>query len=87
MGWKEEGNLCDQDLTPAKAKKVVARWFEDNGLPQHKLTGKTVGFMDLAREHCVFVTVHGWKGSPSWEELSKTARRSGFRVQAAGFAD
>jgi hypothetical protein len=87
MGWKEEGNLCDQEITPAKAKKVVAQWFKDNGLPPHKLTGKTVGFMDLARENCVFVKVHGWQASPSWDGLRKTAMRNGFRVEAAGFPD
>ena len=69
-----------KEITIAKAKKVIKAVLDKHDLPYTKLTGRTVGFADLARTTCIFVTVHGWRPSPMWSELEKAAFEHGFCV-------
>jgi len=68
-------------LTPSKAKKIIAEALFENGLGAHKLTAKTVSFIDLARDKCIFVTVHDWQPDPLAHVLEKIAFRYDFCVQ------
>lgn len=69
-------------ITPAAAKKIIVDKLNELKLPYEKVTAKTVGFTDLARDSMVFVTIHGWKPNPAMEELKKIAKENGFRVDA-----
>jgi len=71
-------------VTPNQAKKLLKGELERLQLPFTKLTAKTVGFQDLARDSKVFVTVHGWQANPAWEGLESFAKQNGFCVSAAG---
>ena len=68
-------------MTTNDAKKIVADKLNAMGLPEHKLTAKTVDFSDLARGEKVFVKVHGWKPCAKWDELKEAAKASGFMVE------
>ncbi len=67
-------------MTPAEAKKIVKAKLSEFG-KEHKVTARTIGFVDLARDSCIFVKVHGWKPDPAWNELDRLAREHGFRVE------
>lgn len=68
-------------ITGNKAKKIIADKLETLGLPQYKLTAKTVDFTDLARGSKLFVKIHGWKPSPLWNDLQKVSKENGFMIQ------
>jgi hypothetical protein len=68
-------------MTPNEAKAVVRNFLTANNLPFVKLSARTVGFTDLARGECLFVTVHGWKPNPLWNDLKALAKENGFCIQ------
>ena len=68
-------------MTSNEAKKIITKKLIDLNLPAYKLTAKTVDFSDLARGSKLFVKIHGWKPSPLWDDLQKTAKESGFLIQ------
>jgi hypothetical protein len=68
-------------ITGNKAKKIIADKLETLGLPQYKLTAKTIDFTDLARASKLFVKINGWKPSPLWSDLQETAKANGFLIQ------
>lgn len=70
--------------TTHKCKKMVSQWLKELGLGDHKLTARTIGFADLARDSCVFVKVHDWEPDTRGQDLKKLARAEGFRVEFAG---
>jgi len=76
--------LVGAGMTAAKAKKLLKAELDKRGLPYTKLTAKNVGFSDLARDECVFVTVHGWQPNPAASELEKLAKRDGYRITFKG---
>ena len=47
------------DMTMAEAKKDLKRILAQHGIEYSRITGKTVSFMDLARDSRMFLTVHG----------------------------
>ncbi len=67
-------------MKPNEAKKVVRGWLDQAGAADYHLTAKTEGFLDLARDQMVFVTVYGWLG-PGWMDMRAKARALGFRVE------
>ena len=69
-------------MTPREAKKIVASFLNQEGLPYTKLTAKTVSFSDLARRQCIFVKVWGWTPNPAWGTLKEIAVQNGFYVEA-----
>lgn len=79
-----------EPLTPAQAKKLIAGKLAEQGLTITKINAKTVGFSDLARASCVFVTVTGYpfdgengNNTNYWHnQLKPFAVANGFRVSA-----
>lgn len=71
-------------MDATRAKAIIRTELEARRLPFARLTSRTVGFSDLARESCVFVTVHGWGPNPQAEALETVARSHGFRVTFNG---
>jgi len=77
-----------EPLTPAQAKKLIASQLADKGITVARLSAKTVGFSDLARAECVFVTVTGYpfdgengNNTNYWHNVLKPfAVANGFRV-------
>ena len=68
-------------MTPQKAKKLTAEKLASVGASFTKLTAKSISFQDLARDNCVFITVHGFEGLPvHWEAILRFAKENGFRV-------
>ena len=67
-------------MTPAKAKKIVKRFLDENKLTYDKITAKTIGFSDLARCSRVFVTIHNMQPNTSWKDLTEVSRDNGFYV-------
>lgn len=65
------------------AKKLLKKELAEYGMT-NKLTAKTVGFSDLARDSCVFVTIHNWEINPIWVHLDNFAKDNGFRVVFSG---
>ncbi len=48
-----------------------------------KVSAQTVGFSDLARGSSVFVTLHGWAGTPEqFRILKNEAHEHGFSLDA-----
>ena len=69
-------------MTATIAKRLLAAFLTETlGVSFEKLTAKTVGFQDLARTDCVFVTVHGFRDWAMWPEVKAFARNNGFRVR------
>ena len=68
-------------MTIPQAKKIAKEFLDNNKLPYTKLSGKMVGFVDLARSSRIFIRVHGWKPNPKWAELKSLAKQNGFRVE------
>ena len=64
------------------AKKVVAEKLNSLGLPAFKLSAKSIDFTDLARANCIFVKINGWRPSPFWDDLKKTAKENGFCIES-----
>lgn len=69
-------------ITINQAKKMVKAYLDERNLPYRKITARTVGFTDLARDSVIFVTVHGWKGDPAWQGLRQLAYDHDFRVES-----
>lgn len=46
-------------ITMAEAKKDLKRILAQHNIGYSRITGKTVSFMDLARDSRMFLTVHG----------------------------
>ena len=67
-------------MKPNEAKKIVSERIADAGLPEHKLTARTIGFSDLARARTVFVTVHNFEPHPAAQTI-KGERGQGFIVE------
>jgi hypothetical protein len=68
-------------MTNNEAKKIISNKLNELNLPAFKLTAKTIDFTDLARASKLFVKIHGWKPSPLWVDLQKTAKENGFLIQ------
>ena len=69
-------------MSPNEAKAIIKGFLTKEKLPFTKLTARTVGFSDLARASCVFVTIHGWKPHSKWVALERLAIENGFCVEA-----
>lgn len=69
------------ETTPSAAKKIIASALLSVGCFPHKLTARTVSFVDLARDNCVFVKIHNWKPSEKWAYLENKAKENGFRIE------
>lgn len=67
-------------MTTNKAKKIITSKLQELGLPNYKLSAKTVDFTDLARASKIFIKIHDWNPSPLWEELQKVAKENGFLI-------
>jgi translation elongation factor P/translation initiation factor 5A len=68
-------------IIPSQAKKIVKAELEKRNISFTKLTSRTVNFMDLTRDNCIFVKIHGWQPNPLLEEVEQVARTNGFRVE------
>lgn len=66
-------------MTPNEAKRITASKLAELGLT-HKLTARTIGFQDLARDDRVFVKIHDWQPSPLADEITAVAREHGFSI-------
>jgi hypothetical protein len=64
----------------SQAKKLLKAELQRLNVPFTKLTARTIGFSDLARCSCVFVTIHGWRPSPVFQAITTFAVEHGFRV-------
>lgn len=69
------------EITPAKAKKIIADYMTLLDLKCERLTAKTIHFSDLARSSRVFVTIHGWKPDPAAQLLKDRGNTHGFIVR------
>lgn len=69
---------------PNECKKTAAIILKGLDISYSKLTAKTIGFQDLARASCVFVTVHDIKFNSvnTWGLAKATAKDHGFRLTA-----
>lgn len=68
------------EIARSQAKKIIGKYLKEHGL-SNKLTAKTVNFVDLARDKCVFVEIHNWQPGPMANELIHLARTNGFCVE------
>lgn len=68
-------------MTPRQAKQLLASYLTENGLTFSKLTARTISFMDLARDGCVFVKLHGFNQWNQWDNIRGFAIKNGFRVE------
>ena len=71
-------------LKAAKAKQIMREALAARGLPDYRLTARTVYFTDLARGSGLFVKIHGWQPNPWWDELRAIAVEAGFRIETDG---
>lgn len=70
-------------MTTREAKRIVATFLKERGMPFSKLTAKSVDFSDLARDSCIFVTVHGGRLSGAgWADLRVLAKSHDFCVES-----
>ena len=69
-------------MTTYQAKKIIRQALEQFGLSYTKLTARTVGFSDLARDSCIFVQIHGFEPSPIWSQLKEIAKCNGFCIES-----
>ena len=67
-------------ITINEAKKIIKKALADNNLPDYKLTGKVISFMDLSREKCLFIKINGWAGNPKYSILKDVARENNFHI-------
>ena len=75
--YSDETGKCR--ITPHHARKLAKGWLESKGF-DNRVSARTIGFSDLARDYAVFVTVHKWKPHKSWNELKQYAKEHGFYV-------
>jgi len=71
-------------MPPQQAKRIIQNALDELRLPYTKLTAKTISFIDLARDKCVFVQIHGWQPNPAWKILKQLAHKNGFRIEIGG---
>ena len=72
-------------------KRMTEGELRRQGITFAKLTARTVDYVDLARDHCVFVKLHGlpWaeprfsggKGTQALAGIKAFARENGFHVE------
>lgn len=65
----------------AQAKKAISNEMRRLGLPQCRLSARTIGFSDLARASMIFVRIHGWNPDPRAQDIENVARAGGFGVE------
>lgn len=71
-------------MTAREAAQKVKQFLQRGGLHFERVSGSTVSFSDLGRCSKVFVTVHGWRPSPEWDDVEEFARSIGCIAQAKG---
>ena len=71
-------------MPPQQAKRIIQNALDELRLPYTKLTAKTISFIDLARDKCIFVRIHGWQPNPAWKTLKQLAHKNGFRIEIGG---
>lgn len=81
-------------MTTSEAKKLARAWLvarayaDENNLEYTKITARTVGFQDLARDGKVFVKIHGWNPDSTqsglWSEFKSFCASHGFCVETDG---
>ena len=69
-------------MSARKASNLLKDYLAKRGLA-FKVSARTVGFQDLARDSAVFVTVHGWNPSPLASEIKAFGKDNGFFVDFA----
>ena len=67
-------------VTINEAKKIIKKALADNDLPDYKLTGKVISFIDLSRDKRIFIKINGWTGNPKWDILLGVARINSFNI-------
>lgn len=67
-------------MNTREAKEIIEEVLAKNGL-SNKLTAKTIDFIDLARNSCVFVQVWNWESSPLADTAKQAAKANGFCVE------
>lgn len=65
-----------------EAKRIIKNELDRLNLPYDKITAQTISFSDLARDSCIFVSIHGWQPNPKWSDIKKLAKDNGFVVEA-----
>jgi len=60
-------------------KKLIKKALRDNGFT-NKVSQKTIGFQDLARDKKLFIFIHNWIGNQFFSELQKIAKENNFIV-------
>jgi hypothetical protein len=68
-------------MSPYQAKKIIADKLDELGLPNYKLTVRTVSFSDFARGSEIFVRIVGWEPNSQWTQLKKVAKDNGFCIE------
>jgi hypothetical protein len=71
----------DTQMTPTRAKKIVADAIAKQGLYPHKLSAKTTSFSDLGRGSRIFVKIHNWNSGAAWQTIEAIARVNGFSIE------
>lgn len=79
---EEIEHVKTKQLTANDAKKIIQKELDSRGLSYTKLTARTIGFTDLARDSKIFVKIHGWKGDKSWDDIKKVAHDNHFCIEA-----
>lgn len=72
----------NKPITITEAKKLIARELHSKNIGCDRLSGRTIGFSDLARGSAIFVKIHGWKPNPVWKDLQKVAHDNGFCIES-----
>ena len=62
------------------AKQIVKDFLDHYSITYTKLTGKTISFVDLARNYWVQITIHGCRGGEWMLELKDRAKDNHFGV-------
>ena len=68
-------------MSPYQAKRIIADKLDELGLPNYKLTARTVSFSDFARDSEIFVRIVGWEPDNQWTQLKKIAKDNGFCIE------
>lgn len=71
---------AEELITTSGAKLIIREVLSKHGL-DNRVTARTIGFADLARDSMIFVKVHNWEPYPIAEEVESVAKLNGFRVE------
>ena len=72
-------------MTPRQASKIIKEDLARRGIAFAKVSARTVGFVDLARDSKVFVSIEGMQATNEqkreiYPQLKELAKQNGFLI-------